>query len=159
MFVVLGVAGHLRDSYKLWEEPKGPDFVLELASPSTWQRDLGEKRLLYQSLGVAEYVVCDPRGEVLSDEPLRGFRLHHGVYVPIATTRRNEAQNLRSETLGVVFRARGAELRLCDRRGRELPTHLEAVLQRDQEAARRRVAEARVAELEALLSGRRDETT
>ena len=32
MFVVHGVPVHLRDSYQLWNEPKGPDFVLEVTS-------------------------------------------------------------------------------------------------------------------------------
>ena len=35
VFVVLGTAKHDRASYMLWEEPKGPDFVLEITSRST----------------------------------------------------------------------------------------------------------------------------
>ena len=58
VFVVIGApkrTEHPRDTYKLWEEPKGPDFVLEVLSSSTWETDLGPKRALYASLGVAEY--------------------------------------------------------------------------------------------------------
>ena len=42
VFVVRGAAKRAdnpRLSYKLWEEPKGPDFVLEVASRSTWVKD------------------------------------------------------------------------------------------------------------------------
>ena len=40
VFVVIGAPKRAEDdrrlSYKLWEEPKGPDFVLEVASRRTW---------------------------------------------------------------------------------------------------------------------------
>ena len=34
-FVVFGVENRQQMSYKVWEEGKGPDFVLEVASPNT----------------------------------------------------------------------------------------------------------------------------
>ncbi len=34
VFVVMGAAKHERPSYRLWDEPKAPDFVLEVASPN-----------------------------------------------------------------------------------------------------------------------------
>ena len=72
-----------RLSYKLWEEPKGPDFVLEVVSRSTWAVDRNEKPKVYARLGVEEYWLYDPTGEhdgprlrgmrlVASDEPVRG---------------------------------------------------------------------------------------
>ena len=54
-FVVFGVEDRVRMSYKVWEEGKGPDFVLEVASPSTWEEDMGPKRATYAGLGVQEY--------------------------------------------------------------------------------------------------------
>ena len=33
VFVVFGVEDRMRGNYKVWEEGKGPDFVLEVASP------------------------------------------------------------------------------------------------------------------------------
>ena len=42
VFVVVGAPVHKRMSYKLWEEPKAPDFVFEVTS--TRARDLGRKR-------------------------------------------------------------------------------------------------------------------
>ena len=82
VFVVVGAPKRAEDprlSYKLWEEPKGPDFVLEVTSPSTWVADRDEKRVLYSSLGVEEYWLYDPTGERLASR-LRGMRLVEGVY-------------------------------------------------------------------------------
>ena len=44
VFVVFGVEDRMRMNYKVWEEGKGPDFVLEVASPRTWREDVGRKR-------------------------------------------------------------------------------------------------------------------
>ena len=42
-------------NYFVWEVGKPPDFVLEVASPSTTSNDLGHKRDLYARLGITEY--------------------------------------------------------------------------------------------------------
>ena len=55
VFVVLGADSADRSIYRLWEEPKGPDFVLEITSRSTRREDQVSKRELYRSLGVREY--------------------------------------------------------------------------------------------------------
>ena len=47
VFVVLGTTKRDRASYMLWEEPKGPDFVLEITSRSTRTKDQGPKRGTY----------------------------------------------------------------------------------------------------------------
>ena len=54
VFVVMGVPSHPRPIYKLWEEAKAPDFVLEITSRSTRARDATRKRSLYRRLGVVE---------------------------------------------------------------------------------------------------------
>ena len=74
VYVVVGAPAHLRDTYRLWNEPKGPDFVLEVTSASTRREDERRKRDVYASLGVREYFLYDPRGEYLTP-PLQGFRL------------------------------------------------------------------------------------
>ena len=59
-FVVFGVEDRKRMSYKVWEEGKGPDFVLEVASPNTWREDVETKPGIYANLGVSEYFLFDP---------------------------------------------------------------------------------------------------
>ena len=82
ILVAFGVERRKRRSYRTWEEGKAPDFVLEVLSPSTWQRDL-DKRKTYARLGVREYFVFDPTGEHI--EPvLQGYRLDWGRYEPLA---------------------------------------------------------------------------
>ena len=77
VYVVVGASAGLRDTYLLWNEPKGPDFVLEVTSASTRHNDERRKRDVYASLGVSEYFLYDPRAEYLAP-PLQGFRLHEG---------------------------------------------------------------------------------
>ena len=82
-YVVFGVdpaAIREVESYLLWEVGKPPDFVLEIASPSTWANDLGWKRDLYARIGVREYWRYDPRGGELYGEPLVGEELVDGSY-------------------------------------------------------------------------------
>ena len=69
VMVVMGAPKRAEDprpSYKLWEEPKGPDFVLEVTSRSTWAVDRYEKWAVYAGLGVEEYWLYDPTGEWLA---------------------------------------------------------------------------------------------
>ena len=85
VFVVFGVPNHRRDSYIIWRENgKAPDFVLEVASPGTYVRDMTEKRDIYASFGVTEYWRFDPTGG-LFDPPLEGDRLVDGAYQSIPT--------------------------------------------------------------------------
>ena len=62
LFVVRGLEALPVTSYKLWEAGRPPTFVLEVASPSTEERDRGEKQALYASMGVEEYWRFAPRG-------------------------------------------------------------------------------------------------
>jgi Uma2 family endonuclease len=66
-----------------------PDLVIEILSPSTAERDLGEKMRLYGESGVAEYWIVDPElrtFEFLENQP-DGFR----VRLPEAGTYRSAA--------------------------------------------------------------------
>ena len=83
VFVVFGVSGHPRPIYKVWEEGKSPDFVMEITSLHTRDEDQGEKRELYESLGVREYWQYDPTGDYLEPR-LRGLRLVGGEYEELA---------------------------------------------------------------------------
>ena len=52
VFAVFGATGnHRRDSWLVWREGKAPDFVMEIASRRTWQRDIDEKRPIYAAMG------------------------------------------------------------------------------------------------------------
>ena len=82
VFVVLGVSGKPRINYRIWVEGPPPAFVLEVLSPSTRKRDLGEKKRIYERMGVREYFVFEGdedeerRRPVRPLEPaLQGFRL------------------------------------------------------------------------------------
>ena len=167
VFVVVGAVkdewreGGWRETYKLWEEPKGPDFVLEVTSRSTRRDDQVRKRALYGRLGVSDYFLYDPRGEYLAP-PLQGMRLRGSGYVPLSPVGvpGGGGQGMWSEALGLYLCRRGQALRVYDpATGRVFLTHREEAAARRKEIAARRkeaearqAAEARIAELEALLS-------
>ena len=170
VFVVFGVEDRMRMNYKVWEEGKGPDFVLEVASPGTWREDVGRKRDVYAGLGVREYWLYDPLGEHLKPA-LQGNRLVDGEYErqPLLESRDGRL-GLCSGTLGLELWAEGRKMRFRDpetglnllshdeehdRAEREAAACQSAEVRAGREAAARRAAEARVAELEALLEGKR----
>lgn len=110
VFVVKGIPKRDRDLYKLWEEGRGPAFVIEVTSDSTRDEDLGRKRSLYEQWGVEEYFLHDPDEDYL--EPgLQGYRLVNGRYQTIVP----EADGaLLSRTTGLRLRRDGNHLRLID---------------------------------------------
>ena len=114
VFVVIGAPKRRRRTYLLWEEPKGPDFVLEVTSWSTRRRDQGFKRDLYARLGVGEYWLFDPTGDWL-DPPLEGHRLADGTYEPLAPIGIEGGERvLRSAVLGLDVYVDGEEIRFRD---------------------------------------------
>ena len=149
VFVVFGVPDRMRMSYRVWEEGKGPDFVLEVASPGTWREDMGPKRGVYARLGVKEYWLYDPMGAHLKPA-LRGYRLAGERYErqPLVESV-DGTLSLYSETLDLDLRAKSGKMRFRDpETGLNLLAH-------EEEHARAEAAEARVAELEALIGGKR----
>ena len=167
VFVVFGVEDRMRGNYKVWEEGKGPDFVLEVASPNTWREDVERKPGIYAGLGVREYFLFDPMGEHYMPR-LRGYRLAEGRYERLSAVESiDRTLTMRSEVLGLELRAKaGGKMRFRDPlAGEELPSHGEAHAalrsarhRAEKEASARRAAEvradaveARVAEMEARL--------
>ena len=152
VFVVFGVEDRMRMNYKVWEEGKSPDFVLEVASPSTWREDVGRKRGIYAGLGVKEYWLYDPMGEHLKPV-LQGNRLAGAEYERQAAVESVDGTlTLYSETLGLELWAKGGKMRFRDpETGRDLLSHREEHAARRAAAARAEAAEARIAELEALI--------
>ena len=168
VLVAFGVGTHSRSSYLVWEEGKPPDWVLEVASPSTAAKDLDFKRRAYAAMGVPEYWLFDPKGDVFpAGQPqLQGLALSHGGYVRLAPRRADGVAMIRSGVLGLDLRAEGEFIRMRDPATREDILHqveLKALAEREtakrkdaearaeREAADRLVAQARVAELEAAL--------
>ena len=88
-YVSFGVDAHsIRDrlTYLPWEAGKAPDFVLEIASPTTAGNDLTRKRDIYALVGVTEYWRFDPTGGELYGEALAGETLVDGRYEPLRVT-------------------------------------------------------------------------
>ena len=125
-----------RRVWKVWEEGKAPDFILEVTSKSTRKIDDQDKKELYERLGVTEYWQFDPTGDYL--EPiLKGRALGaDGRYRELALERRDGGLCRRSEVLGLDLRLEGERLRFFDpKRGEYLLTP-EEHLQVNQEQSR-----------------------
>ena len=136
--------------YALETHGRPPDFVLEVASPTTWRNDVGRKRQGYQAYGVPEYWRFDPTGGQFYGQALAGDRLVDGEYQPIAIQSDGEGYWGYSEALGLTVCWESETLRWWDPSGEiYLSTHKE-------EARGRAAAEATLlAERQAYMSERR----
>ena len=151
VFMVRGVAKKDLRTYKTWEQQPYLDFVLELASPSTYTKDFNEKKAIYeQILRVKEYCIYDPYHEI--DPSFVGFRLVEDTYQEIAFVE----GRLPCETLGLELGERDGVLRLYDPvkgmwfgPGRERTA--EAETRASEEARARQEAETRAQHAEAEL--------
>ena len=82
VFMVYGVPEKDIRTYKTWEQPPTLDFVLEVASPSTFENDLTVKKEIYATiLRVKEYYIYDPYHEI--DPFFIGLRLVDEAYQEI----------------------------------------------------------------------------
>ena len=163
-------AGSDRNGYVISEQGKPPDFVLEIASPSTGQRDVTIKRDGYAALGIPEYWRFDDSGGQHHGAPLAGDRLVDGTYQPIPIERL-DAQTFQgySAVLNLQLRWEQGQLgwydpatgkhiiRFSDERARadaERQARIAADARADAERQARIAADARVRELEAELRRR-----
>ena len=92
------------NGYIISEQGKPPDFVLEVASESTGDVDVGEKRDDYARLGILEYWRFDETGQFHGTR-LAGDRLVNRRYEPI------DIDELASDLLQGYSRALGVQLR------------------------------------------------
>ena len=139
------------NGYVISEQGKPPDFVLEVASESTAERDLGAKRDDYAAFGIPEYWRFDETGEYYG-ERLAGDRLVDGVYEPIEIEQiaENTLQG-HSQVLGLHIRWHDGRLEWHDpETGRHIVTLAD-------ERERAEMAEARNRELEDELRRLRGE--
>ncbi len=146
VMVAFGVEDRKRKSYVIWQEGKPPDFVMEIASVSTWKRDRDEKPAVYASWGVAEYFLFDPVGGFLEPR-LQGHVLRGGAYRPLPSeSLPNGERGLHSEVLGLWAYLKGSEgeLRWYDPvAGKDLEYLDELHEARDAAETRAKAAEAR----------------
>ena len=107
VFMVRGVSKQELRTYKPWEQQPTLDFVLEVASPSTYTRDFNEKMEIYAKiLKVKAYCIYDPYHEI--DPYFVGFRLVGEAYeeIPFVNDR------LAFVELGLEFGERDGALQL-----------------------------------------------
>ena len=140
------------NGYIISEQGKPPDFAMEVASVSTADIDVGEKRDDYAALGIPEYWRFDETGEYHGAR-LAGDRLVDGEYQPIPIEQLSE-DTLQgySEVLDLYLRWHDGQLEWYDpATGRHIVTFEDARTRADDERAGRIQAEARVRELEEEL--------
>ena len=102
VFVAKGVPRRAgRRQYDVEAEGKAPDFVLEVLSRGTLRNDTGRKVSAYAALGVREYFLFDPTGE-LPVPTLHGYRLSRG-----SAPRRLPETELPNRCLGLYSRELG----------------------------------------------------
>ena len=168
VLVSFGIGQKPRHTYKVWEEGKVPDFVMEFSSKTTYQNDLTDKMDLYATLGIPNYLLYDAEALYLPS-PLMGFQLGADVYVPIPA---GDDGGIHSDVLDLDFHIRERRLAVYDpvegqwlqtpvetaeRRAETAEAHAEEQEARaEQEATRAETAEAR-AEQEAIARRQAEE--
>ena len=151
--------------YRTWVQGKPPDFVLEVASPSTARNDETTKRDIYARMGVTEYWRydpadrIDPRQRPLYAVQLIGEILVDGEYQPIEITPGPEDSILGfSPALGVSLAVKDKVLMVYDHDLGEFVAEFEdqerAKMQAQAEARAER--ELRVAERERRIAAERE---
>ena len=134
-----------QDGYEMRSQPNPPEFVLEVASVHTAERDYTEKRDGYAGYGVSEYWRFDPTDGRRYPAGLAGDRLVGGEYVPIELEYYG-ANNKRgySDALKLYVCWEDGMLRLYDPMSENyLRTHEESEARAADEVAARADAEAR----------------
>jgi len=72
-----------QNGYVIDRQGKAPDFVLEVAPPTTGRANYTDKRRDYERFGIGKYWRFDPSGGEYHDAALAGDLLVDGVYEPI----------------------------------------------------------------------------
>ena len=137
---------HEQNGCVISEQGKPPDFVLEVASPSTGLYDATGKRDRYAALGIPEYWRFDESGGQRHGTALAGDSLYAGAYRPIAIEQIKEGvRQGYSAVLDLIVRWDRGRLEWHDpKTGLHITTFGDALEEADR-------AEARVLELEEEL--------
>ena len=142
-----------QNGYAIDSQGKPPDFVLEVAFPSTGVNDYTVKRSDYERYGVLEYWRFDASGGSYHDVALAGDRLVDGRFVPISIEWLDE-NHCRgySEALGLYLCWEYRELRWYNPVAASyLQTYEEITTLAEQEAVRAEQEAARAERAEAKL--------
>ena len=109
VFVALGSGPARRKKWETWIEGKFPEIIVEFASPSTSDRDVGEKVDLYGRLGAQEYYIFDPIP--LLQPPFQAYRRSGPRLVaqPVGPE-----QQIASPVTGLIFGVVDGWLRVID---------------------------------------------
>lgn len=155
-----------RYGYSIEEVGKAPDLVMEVASPSTYERDLGFKRELYAWLGIGEYWLLDRTGGDFYGAQLAWAILDSGEYRPRPVHHEPDGEVWAySPTLELSICSRGDWLRFYDP---EIPAYLRSLPQAERlietqrsslrvAETRARAAETRAAAAEAEAQALREQ--
>ena len=132
--------------YAIDRQGKPPDFVLEVASPTTGVNDYTDKRRDYERYGIPEYWRFDPSGGSYYDAALAGDSLVDGEYQLVAVEQLDESRRRGySEALDLYLCWEHGRLRFYDPGAQSyLRTH-------EEEVEARREAEAEVHRLKERL--------
>lgn len=145
LLVSFGIGKRQRRTYRIWEEGKPPDFVVEFSSKKTFKNDLEYKMGLYARIGISEYFLYDAERCYLPS-PLMAFRLIDGEYVEI---QQGPDGGFFSETLGLAFHLLDDSVDIYDPDTEKWLLPAEERI--EQEADARQKAEAEVARLQEEL--------
>ena len=109
VFVALGSGPERRRKWETWIEGTFPELIVEFASPSTSDRDVGEKVDLYSRLGAEEYYIFDPIA--LLQPPFQAYRRsgRRLVAQPVGPE-----QRIASPVTGLIFGILDGWLRVID---------------------------------------------
>ncbi len=134
----------VRDSWNVRVEGEPPLFVLEVVTDESRARDMDEKPILYDQMGVREYAIFAPRrrdnGPVL-------FGYHRDVTGRFMSWAPDATGVLRVTSLGGLgLYVEGDRLRVRDAQGRRLPSAEEEAARAEEEAARAEEEAARAEE-------------
>ena len=136
VMVIFDVEPGGRDNYKIWEEGQVPSVIFEMTSKGTEDQDKSFKKTLYESLGVKEYWLFDPKGEWIPAQ-LQGYRLRGETYEPI-TDSRSEPLQLRlaieGKLIGFYREDTGEKLLLPDELAQALCRETQARQQAEERA-------------------------
>ena len=155
ILVSFGIGKKERRTYKVWEEGKAPDFVMEFSSRRTYQNDLDSKVEHYASMGISEYFLYDVDRRYLPT-PLMGYRLLEGTYTEVSPV---GDEVLHSEVLNLDFHLLDEGFGLYDPEAKEwLQTSAEAATDRAEQAEdRAEQAEDRAEQAEAEVQRLQEE--